>query len=220
MSLCASYVGVCPFTRRGSHSNTSSMSPSIWKPNVKPQYSNRNRQRHYECVLTWRKWSYSFHFFVCFFTSKTNTHLIVLLLYLLRVVIVVIVVVVVEAAVETVLFPQRSGDDLLLDKQSLEELVWETQREITINEVHEAHAGPSVISDQGPGGEQRLADGVDDWRQVLVSRLGEALEEVLGLTGVVLPVLLQQACGQVVDQGLVLTLPVLLVTRLTWDQKI
>lgn len=72
----------------------------------------------------------------------------------------VVVVVLVEA--QLVLFSECTWDQLLLQKEFLQELVAEVQGQVAVDEVHEADARPGVVAYLRLRREQCLHDGVND----------------------------------------------------------
>lgn len=120
-----------------------------------------------------------------------------------------------QVQVEARLLPQSARHQRLLHKQFLQEAVADAEGAVTVDEVHEADAGPRKVTRLRLRRQQRPDDGVDDGAEVGVGLPGVALEQLLGLRQVVLAVLLQQRRRQTLQQLLVLLLPVGVVTGLT-----
>lgn len=103
----------------------------------------------------------------------------------------VVVIVVQAVELQAWLLPQCPGHELLLHKQFLEEAVADAEGEVAVDEVHEAHAGASIVTCLWLRCEQRLNNGVNNRSDIWVGLAGKALKQVLGLNHIVLAILLE-----------------------------
>lgn len=124
-----------------------------------------------------------------------------------------------EVQIKGRLLPQSARDHVLLQKLFLQKVVAHAVRKVGVEEVHEAQARACKVTRLRLRCQQRLHDGVNNRLEVGGGVFGEGLEQILGLGHVLLTVVLKQRRGQILQQMLVLFLPVGEVSGLSCRQK-